>query len=100
MMVKLMNPTPDDKIADPACGTSGFLVAAAEYLKNNPETEKEIFFNKEKRNYYKSDMFTGYDMDGTMLRIGDRKSTRLNSSHVSISYAVFCLKKKIILIHH
>src|SRR5437868_8612511 len=28
----------------------------------------------------------------------DRKSTRLNSSHVSISYAVFCLKKKIITI--
>src|SRR5699024_11330923 len=28
-------------------------------------------------------------------RIRDRKSTRLNSSHVSISYAVFCLKKKI-----
>src|SRR6266481_6819667 len=27
---------------------------------------------------------------------GDRKSTRLNSSHSSISYAVFCLKKKII----
>src|SRR5438874_9267821 len=26
---------------------------------------------------------------------GDRKSTRLNSSHVEISYAVFCLKKKI-----
>src|SRR3989442_10403714 len=26
--------------------------------------------------------------------IGDRKSTRLNSSHVRISYAVFCLKKK------
>src|SRR5689334_23825354 len=32
---------------------------------------------------------------GTSLdRIGDRKSTRLNSSHSSISYAVFCLKKK------
>src|SRR5699024_11969985 len=28
------------------------------------------------------------------LASGDRKSTRLNSSHVSISYAVFCLKKK------
>src|SRR5690625_5925252 len=26
--------------------------------------------------------------------LGDRKSTRLNSSHVAISYAVFCLKKK------
>src|SRR5207249_11709795 len=29
----------------------------------------------------------------------DRKSTRLNSSHVSISYAVFCLKKKNIIIY-
>src|SRR5256885_12663248 len=29
-------------------------------------------------------------------RKGDRKSTRLNSSHLVISYAVFCLKKKII----
>src|SRR5699024_12875837 len=29
----------------------------------------------------------------------DRKSTRLNSSHVSISYAVFCLKKKIRITH-
>src|SRR5437667_6605376 len=27
-------------------------------------------------------------------RRGDRKSTRLNSSHITISYAVFCLKKK------
>src|SRR5438067_7364242 len=30
----------------------------------------------------------------------DRKSTRLNSSHVSISYAVFCLKKKKIIIYN
>src|SRR5207249_8177737 len=30
----------------------------------------------------------------TSPRLRDRKSTRLNSSHVSISYAVFCLKKK------
>src|SRR3712207_8880544 len=29
-----------------------------------------------------------------VLLIGDRKSTRLNSSHANISYAVFCLKKK------
>src|SRR5690606_41780600 len=28
------------------------------------------------------------------IEAGDRKSTRLNSSHVKISYAVFCLKKK------
>src|SRR5690606_41226524 len=31
---------------------------------------------------------------GGQRRSGDRKSTRLNSSHVKISYAVFCLKKK------
>src|SRR3712207_6854317 len=36
---------------------------------------------------------------GDRLRIGgDRKSTRLNSSHANISYAVFCLKKKNITI--
>src|SRR5256885_5225592 len=32
--------------------------------------------------------------DGTREVVGDRKSTRLNSSHLVISYAVFCLKKK------
>src|SRR5688500_19677464 len=31
---------------------------------------------------------------GTHFRVEDRKSTRLNSSHLVISYAVFCLKKK------
>src|SRR5690625_6866650 len=31
---------------------------------------------------------------------GDRKSTRLNSSHVAISYAVFCLKKKTLYSHN
>src|SRR5437660_6974844 len=38
----------------------------------------------------------GYNTIGILLGavFGDRKSTRLNSSHVAISYAVFCLKKK------
>src|SRR5699024_11559804 len=35
-----------------------------------------------------------YQCAGGGLNCADRKSTRLNSSHVSISYAVFCLKKK------
>src|SRR2546427_875934 len=34
-----------------------------------------------------------YDLTSTYVE-GDRKSTRLNSSHSQISYAVFCLKKK------
>src|SRR3989442_1978123 len=33
-------------------------------------------------------------LEMSRLMNGDRKSTRLNSSHVRISYAVFCLKKK------
>src|ERR1035438_4614013 len=33
-------------------------------------------------------------LDMVMKGLGDRKSTRLNSSHLGISYAVFCLKKK------
>src|SRR5690348_18202453 len=36
------------------------------------------------------------DAPAQRLAVEDRKSTRLNSSHPSISYAVFCLKKKII----
>src|SRR3712207_8902530 len=33
-------------------------------------------------------------LDDAAQSLGDRKSTRLNSSHANISYAVFCLKKK------
>src|SRR5207249_10048818 len=40
------------------------------------------------------DAFTRQIAGNLMHRCQDRKSTRLNSSHVSISYAVFCLKKK------
>src|SRR5207245_4972639 len=37
---------------------------------------------------------TRISIDFRTVNLGDRKSTRLNSSHGSISYAVFCLKKK------
>src|SRR5256885_6025111 len=39
-----------------------------------------------------------YRHTGSLINSGDRKSTRLNSSHLVISYAVFCLKKKTILV--
>src|SRR3712207_7267268 len=35
-----------------------------------------------------------YEVDLVLAMLQDRKSTRLNSSHANISYAVFCLKKK------
>ena len=68
MMVELMAPGPDEVICDPACGTSGFLVAAGEYLKEHHK--EEIFFNRQKKDHYMNAMFHGYDMDRTMLRIG------------------------------
>src|SRR5690606_40128551 len=41
------------------------------------------------------DESTGWSEEyGQVVGVEDRKSTRLNSSHVKISYAVFCLKKK------
>ncbi len=68
MMVEMMDPSSDEVICDPACGTSGFLVASGEYLKENKK--KEIFCDKQKKDHYMNHMFHGYDMDRTMLRIG------------------------------
>ena len=68
MMVDLMEPSSDEVICDPACGTSGFLVAAGEYFKE--KRKEEIFFDKQKKDHYMNHMFHGFDMDRTMLRIG------------------------------
>ncbi len=55
MIVELMSPEVTDTICDPACGTGGFLVAAAEYLSN--------------LNASLNHQFHGFDFDRTMLRI-------------------------------
>ncbi len=68
MMVEMMDPSSDEIICDPACGTSGFLVGAGEYLRTRKK--EEIFYNKQKKDHYMNQMFHGYDMDRTMLRIG------------------------------
>lgn len=68
MMVELMDPKADEIICDPACGTSGFLVAASEYLKEH--RKEEVFFDRQNKEHYMNYMFHGFDMDRTMLRIG------------------------------
>ena len=68
MMVDLMEPKADEIVCDPACGTSGFLVAVSDYLKEN--RKQEVFFNRQNKDHYMNNMFHGYDMDRTMLRIG------------------------------
>ena len=68
LMVELLAPKGEDIICDPACGTSGFLVSAGEYLKE--KYLNEIFYNKKRKDHYMNNMFHGFDMDRTMLRIG------------------------------
>ena len=65
MMVELIAPTPDDVICDPACGTAGFLVSAAEFIRRNYENT----MTDEQWENFSSKTFTGYDTDQTMLRI-------------------------------
>jgi type I restriction enzyme M protein len=71
MIVDLMNPGAREIICDPACGTGGFLVAAAEYLRDLKDSDGNLVLNAPgNREHFNSDMFHGFDFDGTMLRIG------------------------------
>lgn len=65
MMVELLEPTPDDYIVDPACGTAGFLVSASEYIRRKYEDT----MTNEQWDNFTSTAFTGFDTDNTMLRI-------------------------------
>ena len=65
MMVELIQPTPDDLICDPACGTAGFLVGSAEYIRNHYEDT----MTEEQWESFAGPMFTGFDTDRTMLRL-------------------------------
>lgn len=67
MMVEIMQPTREDTICDPACGTAGFLVAAGEYVHQH---HADWFHEPDFTQHYNSDMFTGIEFDATMLRIG------------------------------
>ncbi len=65
MIVRLLDPGPDDKICDPACGTAGFLVSSAEYIREKYEPQ----MTAKQWEHFAGDMFTGFDTDRTMLRL-------------------------------
>ena len=67
MIVKLMKPMPEDIIVDPAAGSAGFLVSSQEYLRKN---HSDLFLVQGLKEHFNNDMFYGFDMDRTMLRIG------------------------------
>ena len=67
MIVKLMKPTPQDVIVDPAAGSAGFLVSSQAYLRQN---HADLFLVQGLKEHFNNNMFYGFDMDRTMLRIG------------------------------
>ena len=67
MMVNLMKPTPEDIIVDPAMGSAGFLVSSQQYLR---EKHNDLFLVQGLKEHFNNNMFHGFDMDRTMLRIG------------------------------
>lgn len=67
MMVQLMKPQINDTICDPAAGTCGFLMSSVEYIQAQYQAELTKPAN---RKHFNNHMFTAYDFDRHMLRIG------------------------------
>lgn len=64
-MVALAGPKPGQLICDPACGTAGFLISAAESIRKNHDQE----MTEEQWKTFSGEQFTGFDTDQTMVRI-------------------------------
>ena len=82
MMVELLQPTPNDIICDPSCGTAGFLVSASEYIRKNYEDD----MTEEQWKHFASGAFSGFDTDPTMLRISTMNLMLHSISNPYIEY--------------
>ncbi|MDI9218470.1 type I restriction-modification system subunit M [Clostridium tertium] len=83
MMVEIMDPTSEDKICDPACGTAGFLINSLEYVLEKYTKPDSVFTDEEgilhnrigdmmssdEWEHFKNDMFYAFDFDPSMVRI-------------------------------
>lgn len=83
LMVEMTNPAPGDKICDPASGTCGFLVAAAEHVRREYAIE---LLNPKALKQFDDQMFHGYDFDNTMLRIGSMNMQLHGITNPAITY--------------
>ena len=72
-IVDVINPTKDDKILDPACGTAGFLVSTYNHIleqhdgKDDPKKKEKTLTPDERKKLMQN--LQGYDIDPTMVRI-------------------------------
>ena len=67
---------------DPACGTAGFLVASAEYIRSHYEDA----MTNEQWEHFSGSMFTGFDTDRTMLRLSAMNLMLHSITHPEIDY--------------
>ena len=83
LLVELMEPQLGEKIIDPACGTAGFLINAAEWMKLKHE---QSLYDKNTRQKFYDDTFTGYDFDRAMNRIATMNSYMHGFNEPNIAY--------------
>ena len=83
LMVEMMAPQPDDLICDPASGTCGFLVCAGEYIRRE---HPSALTRPGPSKHFHNEMFSGYDFDNTMLRIGSMNMQLHGVQNPKISY--------------
>ncbi|MYI29761.1 MAG: SAM-dependent DNA methyltransferase, partial [Acidimicrobiia bacterium] len=83
LMVEMVAPQPDDLICDPASGTCGFLVAAEDYIRDNHPT---ALTDAAQAEHFHNGMFSGYDFDNTMLRIGSMNMQLHGVQNPDVSY--------------
>ena len=83
LMVEMMAPKPDDVICDPASGTCGFLVCAGEYIRRE---HPSALTDDVQQKHFHNQMFSGYDFDNTMLRIGSMNMQLHGVQNPNISY--------------
>jgi type I restriction enzyme M protein len=82
LMVAVMDPKPTERIADPACGTAGFLTRVNAYVYKQATSKQGVYKDDEGNEHYpgdklsaqelkhiQNDMLHGFDFDSTMLRI-------------------------------
>lgn len=80
-MVEMLDVQPSHRVADPACGTGGFLVGALQYLYEKHTSKDGVLMHEDGtktftgdllepyRKHIQNDMFHGFDFDATMLRV-------------------------------
>ena len=82
MMVRLIRPGPRDLICDPACGTAGFLISSAEYIRETHGSR----MTPADWEHFTGPAFTGFDSDSTMLRISAMNLMLHSITHPQIEY--------------